>query len=81
VGIDAVDLPGIRSAVLPGADSAVLPGADSAVLPVADGAVLAADDDGGLTGVVGVALPGLADLVQDDSAAGATPASEVAARG
>jgi two-component system, OmpR family, sensor histidine kinase MtrB len=82
VGIDAVDLPGIRSAVLPGADSAVLPGADSAVLPVADGAVLpVADDDGGLTGVVGVALPGLADLVQDDSAAGATPASEVAARG
>jgi len=64
-GIEAVNLPGIRSAEL----------------PVADGAVLAGADDGGLTGVGGVALPGLADLVQDDSTAGTTPASEVAARG
>jgi two-component system, OmpR family, sensor histidine kinase MtrB len=89
VGIDAVNLPGIHSVVLPpvedaglpGADGAMLPGADGAVLAAAEGAGIAGNDDAGLAGIGRVALPGLADLVQDEAAAGTTPASEVAARG
>jgi two-component system, OmpR family, sensor histidine kinase MtrB len=73
VGIDAVNLPGIRSVELPSIDGAEL--------AAVDGAVLTGDDDARLAGVGGVTLPGLADLVQDEAAAGTTPASEVAARG